>query len=74
MIGMEFKRQITGFETEIAKELGSLQEEKSPEGAKINIISLEGDMNGALAKFKSSINPHAEWEKKLRVLGATIRR
>ena len=71
MIGMEFKRQITGFETRIAKELESLQEEKSPEGTKINIISLEGDMNGALAKFKSATKPHAELEKKLKVLGAT---
>lgn len=71
MAGLEFKRTLTGFETRIAKQLEQLQEEKSPGGVKIDIISLEGDMNGAIEKFKKDAKPHAALEKEHKVLDAT---
>lgn len=71
MAGVVFNRTIGGFETRIAKELESLQEEKSADGAtKIDIISIEGDVNGALAKFKSATKPFAILEKQYKLLPA----
>ena len=70
MLGLDFKRTITGFEVRIAKDLEKLQEAKSPDGVKIDIISLEGDMNGAIAKFKTDTKAFGEAEKRLKMLGA----
>lgn len=70
MLGLDFKRVMTGFEPRIAKDLEKLQEEKSADGVKIDIISLEGDMNGAIAKFKSDTKAFGDIEKKLKMLGA----
>ncbi len=70
MAGLDFKRTLTGFETAIAKQLEKLQEEKSADGGKIDIISLEGDMNGAIDKFKKDTKSFADVEKKIKMLDA----
>lgn len=70
MAGFEFKKKLTGFETAVAKKLEALQQAKSPTNAKIDIISLEGDMNGALSKFKTDAKKYPELEKKFKTLNA----
>lgn len=59
------------LEAGIAKDLESLQEAKSPDGKKIDIISLEGDMVAAIAKFKTATKPFAALEKQFQVLTKT---
>jgi len=67
-IGLDFKRKLTAFETDIAKAIEKLQEAKSPTGAKIDIISLEGDLEGAVNQFKKDVKAHAALEKVHKVL------
>jgi hypothetical protein len=66
--GLDFKRALLDFETRISKELGSLQEAKSATGDKIEINTLEGDMEGAVNRFKNVVKPHAALEKQHKVL------
>jgi hypothetical protein len=70
MTGITFKQKLTGFELKVAKELESLQEDKSESGEKIDITSLEGDMNGAISKYKKDTKDFADLEKKFKVLTA----
>jgi hypothetical protein len=56
------------LEAGIAKDLESLQEAKSPDRKKIDIISLEGDMVAAITTFKQAIQPFAALEKQFKVL------
>lgn len=68
--GIMFKKELTGFETKVAKQLESLQEDKSDSGEKVDIVSLEGDMNGAISKYKKDTKDFADLEKKFKVLNA----
>jgi len=70
MAGATFNKVVIGFETPVARELEKLQQTKSPTNTKIDIISLEGDMDAALAKFKTEAKKYSELEKKFKTLNA----
>ncbi len=70
MAGALFNKVVIGFETSVAKELEKLQQAKSPTNTKIDIISLEGDMDAAVNRFKTEAKKYSELEKKFKTLNA----
>jgi hypothetical protein len=64
----DFNGKVIKLETDIAKELEDLQEAKGTTGVKVEIISLEGDMKGAVEKFKKDIKNFKDLEKKFKVM------
>ncbi len=58
-----YKQGILKLESTAAKAIETLQVEKSPQGKKIDIISIEGDMKGALEKFKKDVKAFVAEEK-----------
>ncbi len=61
-----FNKEFHEFETSIAEAIEHLQEAKG--GVKIAIFSLEGDMIGAVERFKKNIKAFASLEKKFKVM------
>lgn len=66
-----YKKGILNLEAMAAKAIETLQVEKSPVKKKIDIISLEGDMKGALDKFKSDVKAFTAEEKHFKALAKT---
>lgn len=66
-----YKQGILKLETTVAKAIEKVQEQKGPTGKKIDIISLEGDMKGALEVFKNAIKPFVNEEKTHKTLAKT---
>lgn len=67
----DYKKAILKLETTAAQAIEKLQVEKSPDGKKIDIISIEGDMKGALDKFKKDVKGFTKEENHFKALAKT---